>query len=82
MENTTAAAGGFQSKRLGQVGKNGDGFAFTGPESPGLHRRARQLQPYALLFHGIFASRSPIPHQSVVPAKTSPAPTKAESPMK
>jgi hypothetical protein len=32
------------------------------------------------LFQGIFASSIPMPHQSVTPAKTSPAPTKADRP--
>jgi hypothetical protein len=34
------------------------------------------------LFHGIFANSKPIPQKSVMPAKTSPAPTKAERAMK
>ena len=35
-----------------------------------------------LVFHGNLARSRPIPHQSVMPAKMSPAPTKAEMPMK
>jgi hypothetical protein len=41
-----------------------------------------QMRSLAHLFHGILASIMPMPHVSVRPAKTSPAPTKAERPKK
>src|SRR6516165_11116364 len=42
---------------------------------------ARQLVPHprAGLFHGILASKSPIPHQSVRPANTSPVATNQDN---
>jgi hypothetical protein len=44
---------------------------------------AGQLVPHPRvgLFHGILASSSPIPHQSVTPANTSPAATNHDNPM-
>ena len=44
---------------------------------PSLRLGSIQLRGYALAFQGSLARRSPIPHQSVMPAKIRPVPTKA-----